>query len=72
MSQVLEMKFDTANGKTITISVNDPKPDITGAEISSVMQIIMDQDVFHHEGNALIGKNQARIVERNVTEVTLV
>lgn len=71
MSQVLEMKFDTANGKTITISVNDPKPGLTGAEISGVMQTIMDQDVFHHEGNALIGKNQARIVERNITEVTL-
>lgn len=71
MTQVLELKFDTANGKTTTISINEPKPNLTGAEISTVMQTIIDQNVFHNEGYALVAKKQARIVERNVTEIAL-
>lgn len=69
MSQVLEMKFDTANGKTFTISVNNPKPNLTSTDVSNAMQTIIDQDVFHHEGDALVGLKQARIIDKTVTEI---
>lgn len=68
MSQVLELKFDTANGKTMTLSVNDPKPNLTPTEITAVMDSIIAADVFHNEGNALVKINLARIIERNVSD----
>nr|WP_106779038.1 DUF2922 domain-containing protein [Lysinibacillus timonensis] len=71
MAVTLEMKFNTANGKTMTISVNEPKDNLTPTEITTVMQTIIDQDVFHNEGFALVGINQARMIERNVSELTL-
>ncbi len=72
MALTLEMKFNTANGKTLTLSVTEPKDNITATEVSTVMQTIIDQDVFHNEGFAIVGINQARIVERNVSELELV
>lgn len=71
MAQVLELKFDTANGKTMTISVNDPKQNLTAADIATAMQTIISEDIFHNEGNGLVAINQARIVERNVAEIDL-
>lgn len=72
MALNLEMRFNTANGKTLTLTVSEPKEDITAAEVAAVMQTIIDQDVFHNEGFALVSINQARIVERNVSELELV
>lgn len=69
MSQVLEMKFDTANGKVFTISLSNPKPNLTSTDVSNAMQTIIDQDVFHNEGAALVAIKQARIIEKTVTEI---
>ncbi|MEL3961384.1 DUF2922 domain-containing protein [Lysinibacillus endophyticus] len=71
MAEVLELKFDTENGKQVTLSINNPKSNLTPAEISTAMTTIINQNVFHKEGNALAGINQARIVARNVTEFDL-
>lgn len=67
MAGVLELRFDTEQGKTMTITINDPKPSLTSSEVEEVMQTIIDSDIFHQEGHALVGINQARIVERTIT-----
>jgi len=68
MTQVLELKFDTSNGKSITLTVNEPKENLTAAEVENVMQTIIDSNIFHSNGGSLIAINQARIVERTVSE----
>jgi hypothetical protein len=68
MSQVLELKFDTANGKTMTLSVNEPKANLTANEVETAMQTIITSDIFHNNGSSVVGINEARIVERIITE----
>ena len=72
MALTLEMKFNTANGKTITLSVSDPKENITSTEVVTAMQSIIDQDVFHNEGYAIVGISGARMIERNISDLELV
>lgn len=72
MAVTLEMKFNTENGKTLTLSVSEPKDNLSAEEVSQAMQTIIDQNVFHNEGYGLVSINQARIVERNVSELELV
>ncbi|MDN4492453.1 DUF2922 domain-containing protein [Ureibacillus aquaedulcis] len=72
MTQVLELKFDTSNGKTLTLTVNEPKENLTPAEVEGVMQTIITSDIFQSTGSSLIGINQARIVERTVSEIEFV
>ncbi len=71
MALTLEMKFNAENGKTLTISVNEPKENLTALEVAEAMQTIIDQNVFHNEGFPIVAIHQARIVERNVSELEL-
>ncbi|WP_017380569.1 DUF2922 domain-containing protein [Paenisporosarcina sp. TG-14] len=69
MAKVLEMLFDTAQGKKFTISVDEPRVDLTGLEVDSGMQALLASNVFNADGANLVSAYQARIVERNVTEL---
>jgi len=69
MAKVLEMLFDTAQGKKFTISVDEPRADLTAAEVEIGMQSVLASNVFYADGANLVSAYQARIVERNVTEL---
>lgn len=69
MAKVLEMLFDTAAGKRFTISVDEPREDLTGVEVDSGMQALLTSNAFYVDGANLVSAYQARIVERNVTEL---
>ncbi|MEK4386148.1 DUF2922 domain-containing protein [Solibacillus sp. FSL W7-1464] len=71
MAQVLQLTFANIAGNTMTISINDPKPNLTEAEVNAAMQTIIDQEVFSKDGFLFNVKKSASIVERNVTEFKL-
>lgn len=70
MSKTLEMVFRTSAGKETTISVPDPKDDLTLVQAQAVMKDIIDKNIFSVKGNALTEKVEARI--RNRETVALV
>jgi hypothetical protein len=69
MAKVLEMLFDTAQGKKYTISVDEPRADLTDAEVDTGMQALLASNAFSVDGANLVSAYQARIVERTVTEL---
>jgi len=69
MAEVLEMQFDTIDGKTFTLSVDEPRDDLTPLEVETGMQALLATNAFHVNGGFLVSANQARIVERHVTEL---
>ena len=69
MAKVLEMLFDTAQGKKYTISVDEPRADLTTAEVNTGMQALLASNAFFVDGANLVSAYQARIVERTVTEL---
>ncbi|MER2111946.1 MAG: DUF2922 domain-containing protein [Solibacillus isronensis] len=71
MAQVLQLTFANIAGNTMTININDPKPNLTEAEVNAAMQTIIDQAVFSKDGFLYNVKKSARIVERNVTALEL-
>ncbi|WP_371362997.1 hypothetical protein SRRS_39970 [Sporomusa rhizae] len=70
MSKTLELVFRTSAGKETTISVPDPKDDLTLVQAQAVMKDIIDKNIFSVKGNALTEKVEARI--RNRETVALV
>ena len=68
MTQVLELVFELTDGKSLTLSVPNPKAGITENEVNTAMQTIMSSNVFVREGATIAAKKGARIVEREVTE----
>ena len=71
MTQVLELQFETAAGKTTTIAIDTPKPNVTAEEIQQVMQTIIAKNVFDRQASALVAMTGAHIVDRHVREFEL-
>lgn len=67
MVSYLEMVFRNQAGQLVTISVPDPRPDITAGEVEAVMDTIIAQNIFTSPGGDLVAKVEARIVERTYT-----
>ncbi|QGG51144.1 DUF2922 domain-containing protein [Lysinibacillus pakistanensis] len=71
MTQVLELQFETAIGKTTVLTIDAPKPTITTAEIQQVMQTIIAKNIFEGQAGTLVAIKGARIIDRQVTELEL-
>lgn len=69
MAKSLQLQFETANGKRLLVTVDDPKENLTSSEIERGMEAIIASDVFHVEGSPLSVVKSARVVERTVTQI---
>ena len=68
MERVLELKFTLSNEKTMTLTIPNPKDNLTDEQITAAMQAIVTANVFDREGSYIVGIHSARIVDRDVIE----
>ncbi|MGL5328792.1 MAG: DUF2922 domain-containing protein, partial [Peptostreptococcaceae bacterium] len=64
----LLMTFATNTGKKISLSVSNPREDLTEAEIKSAMDIIISKNIFEPNGEELKTAVEAKIVQTATTE----
>ncbi len=69
MSKTLQLQFEAANGKGFLLSVDDPKSDLTQAEVEAGMQTIILNNAFQVDGDSLTTIKTAKVVERNVNNI---
>ena len=68
MEKVLELIFRNAGGSEVTISLPNPKDDLTNAIVKPVMENIVKADVFASKGGlALTQIVEARVRSTGVT-----
>ncbi len=65
----LEMDFLDSLNKNYRISLNDPRTDLTDAEVFAVMDQLLATNVFKSNNGDLVGKVGARVVTTNVEEM---
>lgn len=68
----LLMTFKNEADKNVSIGVDDPRTDITEAEIKTVMELILSKNIFAPSGNSLVSLVDAKVVETGTTEFDLV
>ena len=68
----LLMTFKTDEGKKISLSIDDPRPNITEGEKNSAMETIINSGIFTPNGESLIEMLEAKIVETDTIEYDLV
>ena len=68
----LMMTFKTDEDKNISISLDDPRQNLTEQEIQNAMNIILNNDIFYPNGETLVSLVSAKIVETGTTEFDLV
>lgn len=71
MSKKLELQFTNLEGKTATISIDDPNEPVDQVAVSAAMDTIIAANIFTSKGGDLVAKKGARVVERNVDDVEL-
>ncbi|PAB60520.1 DUF2922 domain-containing protein [Anaeromicrobium sediminis] len=65
----LEMKFRNELGRIATLSVDYVRDDVTREEVETVMQSIIDKNVFQTENGKLKEIDSADIVSTDVVEL---
>ena len=68
----LMMTFKTDEDKNVSISLDDPRQNLTEQEIQNAMNIILNNDIFAPNGETLVSLVGAKIVETGTTEFDLV
>ncbi|WP_130860482.1 DUF2922 domain-containing protein [Gracilibacillus phocaeensis] len=67
----LELKFENEEGKTTTISLDQPVEPVDESAVSAAMDTIIAENAIFSSGGDLIAKKSARVVERNVEEIDI-
>lgn len=69
MAKILQLQFEAANGKNLTLSVDDPKESLTPTEVEAGMEAVISSNVFHVDGAPLTLVKSAKVIDRNVTSI---
>ena len=67
MTKTLAMVFRDSTGKEVTISLADPKDDLTLAQVRTVMEDIVSRSIFATKVGNLVEVQEARILSRDTT-----
>ena len=72
ITKKLVMTFLTDEDRKVSLSIEDPKPNVTENEIKACMDLIVSRDVFAPNGEALIKAVEAKVVVTDTTAYDLV
>ena len=68
----LVMTFLTDEDRKVSLSIDDPKGNVTETEIKDCMDLIVARDIFAPNGEALIKVVEAKVVVTDTTNYDLV
>ncbi|WP_066633907.1 DUF2922 domain-containing protein [Desulfolucanica intricata] len=68
-TQTLKMVFLNQAGSRTTISVDNPRDDVTEAEIRAAMDMVISKNIFTTSGGDLAAIHSATIVDTTTTEI---
>jgi hypothetical protein len=68
----LVMGFKTSADKTTSISLDNPKIDLTEEDIKTTMNLIIDKNLFAVDGKDFVSLDSAKVVETDTTVYELV
>ncbi|NLM51563.1 MAG: DUF2922 domain-containing protein [Firmicutes bacterium] len=69
METTLQLIFKNEDGRQFSLTVPRPRPDLTEADVTAVMDLILDKNIFVSTGGALVEKVAARVISRDTVEL---
>ena len=68
-SQTLRMVFRNQAGRNVTISLDNPRDDLTAAEVQGVMDLVIAKNVFTSTGGDLVAVQDIRIIDSTTNDL---
>lgn len=69
VTQTLRMTFLNQANKNVALSLDNPRNNLTAAEVQAVMDNIIAKNIFTSSGGDLVSKVNARIIDTTTTEL---
>lgn len=69
VTQTLRMAFLKQGGRNVTLSLDNPRNDLTAAEVQTAMDLIIARNIFTSSGGDLVSKVNARVIDTTTTEL---
>ena len=66
---VLRMVFENAQGRTVSINLQDPADNPDTVEVGNCMDKVVAGDIFNTSGGAITSKVRAEVVSTTTTSV---
>jgi hypothetical protein len=63
------MTFLNQGNKNVTLSLDNPRDDVTAAEVQAAMDLIIARNIFTSTSGDLVSKVNARIIDTTTTEL---
>ena len=70
-SRKLYMYFKNSNDNTVSLSIDDPREDLTALEVKAAMSDIVMADVLESSTGKITSAYAAKVVEQTVTELEI-
>lgn len=63
------MVFRNQEGRNVTISLDNPREDLTAAEIESAMDLVIERNVFTSAGGDLGTKQDIKLISNTIDDL---
>ena len=68
-NKVIRLTFTTAGGKTVVLSLADPKDQVSKAQAEDAMDVIIEKNLFVTASGPLVGKRDIRVVNTETDDL---
>lgn len=68
-SKILRMVFRNQAGRNVTISLDNPRADLTAAEIEAAMDLVIARNIFTSTGGDLVSKQDIRLIDSTTEDL---
>lgn len=72
LNRKLVMTFKTTEDKKVSLTVDNPREDLTDEEVKTAMELIKEKNIFAPGGADLASLVSAKVVETDTTNYDLV
>ena len=62
MDRIVEMSFIKSDGKKFTLKLNNAKEDVTAEQVNTLMDSIVQKDMYSFDGATISTKDAANLV----------
>ncbi len=68
-ARTLRMVFLNQAGKNVTITLDNPRSDITTAEVQTAMDLVVARNIFTSTGGDLVSKQDIKVIDSSTNDL---
>jgi hypothetical protein len=68
-AKTLRMIFANQAGRSVTITLDNPRPDVAAAEIEAAMDLLIARNIFNSPGGDLVTKQDIKIIDSTTNDL---